>query len=252
LAESIEIEYSEDGHIPPAAAAVGFGATQQQQQQLQPGDFIYEFVPSVARDILSWSGLSDVSAASSFGTVGTLGTLHTTLGMGTLCGTATLAAANDAYDPAAAAAAAGFTGVGVGEGGKQQLDALLPKRWLAGKGGLEGVSASGDSSSKLARLANAEVGAKPVGVRDVRILSSDVADAAADAALLPRLLLLLLLQLLHGVQLLLHQHGWLDPKQPCKPDHTAPAAAAPAAAAAAAAAAVYLVLHSVLYASMAC
>jgi hypothetical protein len=40
---------------------------------------------------------------------------------------------------------------------KQQLDALLPKRWMAGNAGSAGVSASGDSSSKLARLANAEV-----------------------------------------------------------------------------------------------
>jgi hypothetical protein len=161
LAESLEIEYSQDGCNAPAAAAGIVAMPPQQQQQLQRGDFVYEFVPSVARDILSWSGLSDVSAASSFGTVGTLGTLHTTLGMGTLCGTATLAAAaGDAYDPAAAAA--GLSGAGVGGGDKQQLDALLPKRWLAGKAGSAGVSASGDSSSKLARLANAEVGAGPV------------------------------------------------------------------------------------------
>jgi hypothetical protein len=160
LAESLEIEYSQDGHNAPAAAGL---AAMRQQQQLQPGDFVYEFVPSVARDILSWSGLSEASAASSFGTIGTLGTLHTTLGMGTLLGTATLAAAaaaaaGDAYDPTAAAAA-GLSGAGVGGGDKQQLDLLLPKRWMAGKAGaIAGVSASGDSSSKLARLANAEVG----------------------------------------------------------------------------------------------
>jgi hypothetical protein len=150
LAESLEIEYSEDGHN--AAGDLGASQKQQQQQQqvLQPGDFVYEFVPSVARDILSWSGFSDVSSSSSFGTVGTLGTLHTTLGMGTLRAIATLAAA--AADDTAAAAA----GVSA-SGGGQQLEALLPTRWMAGDGSCGGASGAGDSSSKLTRLANAEV-----------------------------------------------------------------------------------------------
>jgi hypothetical protein len=146
LTESLEIEYSQDGQSP----AAGLAANQQQQQMLQTGDFVYVFVPSVARDILSWSGFSDVSTSSSFGTVGTLGTLHTTLGRDTLRATATLAAAGDE-----SAAEAGLSATA---GGNYQLEALLPKRWLAGGGANAGlVSGSGDSSSKLARLANAEV-----------------------------------------------------------------------------------------------
>jgi hypothetical protein len=66
-------------------------------------------------------------------------------------------------------------GSGIGEGDKQQLDALLLKRWMAGNAGSAGVSASGDSSSKLARLAHAEVGAKPV----LCVACSDLSSAAA-------------------------------------------------------------------------
>lgn len=78
LTEVLELDYPEDAEAggplaEHSAAAAGEGAG-----TLQPGDLIYEFVPSMAREILSWSGISNASL-SSFGSVGTLGTLPSTL-----------------------------------------------------------------------------------------------------------------------------------------------------------------------------